>query len=498
MPVVCYLVADLLSRVSCCRNQTDQNVSAIRFQQRGITRYLVFATVSLSLLMTGVAGTSIAVALEAIRAFFGTSVILVGWVIAIFQLGLTASMPVIGKISDVLGRRLTFMACVGLYTIGSAMAALSPNIGLLIAARFLQALGGGGFLPSAVGIVAEEFPQSRQRAVGFFSSIFPIGQIVGPVIGGWLIHSFGWSSVFWVNVPLGLLVLVLAWVLLPAGTPRKGHIDLKGAGLLSSSLASLMGGLSLIAYAETIELRVLVGVLLGASLFLLLSFLRHEATATEPIMELDILRRRPFVAANIYNVIFGAGIIGVISLVPLFAVNAYGMTYLESGLIMVPRGVAMMVTSFLVSILMMRLGYRWPILVGTCLAALSLVALSLRPDQLAMLGSGLDSIAMLSLILLVMGVGVGMAAPASNNACIELMPERVATITGVRGMFRQAGSAVSVTVATLTLHQSTTITAGFQLVFIALAVALFASIPAILIMPKSPKTVASRGDAGSA
>jgi MFS family permease len=98
---------------------------------RRVSRYFVFATVSLSLLMTGVAGTSIAVALEAIRSSFDASVILVGWVIAIFQLGLTASMPVVGKISDVLGRRLTFMACVGLYTAGSAMAALSPNIGLL-------------------------------------------------------------------------------------------------------------------------------------------------------------------------------------------------------------------------------------------------------------------------------------------------------------------------------------------------------------------------------
>ena len=431
---------------------------------RGISRYLIFATVSLSLLMTGVAGTSIAVALEAIRSSFDASVILVGWVIAIFQLALTASMPVVGKISDVLGRRFTFMACVGLYIVGSVMAALSPNIGFLIASRFVQALGGGGFLPSAVGIVAEEFPQARQRAVGFFSSIFPVGQIVGPVIGGWLIHAFGWSAIFWVNVPIGLLVLVLAWVLLPAGTRRPGHIDLKGAGLLSSSLATLMGGLSFIGYAETAEMKVVVGTLLGASGALLWLFLRHETSAREP-------------------------------LVPLFAINVYGMSYLESGLIMVPRGIAMMGTSFVVSLLMMRLGYRWPILIGTSLAAVCLVVLSLEPALLTMLWRGCDSTTSLSLVLLVMGIGVGMAAPASNNACIELMPERVATITGVRGMFRQAGSAVSVTIATLALHQSPTIGAGFQIVFIALAAALLATIPAILIMPKSPKAIVSRGRA---
>ena len=453
---------------------------------RRVSRYLVFGTVSLALLMTGIAGTSIAVGLEAIRSSFDVSVVLAGWVIAIFQLTLTASMPVVGKISDVLGRRTTFMGCVVLYTVGSAMAALSPSVGWLIASRLIQALGGGGFLPSAVGIVAEEFPHSRQRAIGFFSSIFPIGQIVGPVIGGWLIHSFGWSAIFWVNVPTGILVLVLAWILLPAGARGRGHIDLQGAGLLSGSLAALMSALSFVAYAETAQMWTFVAVLLAASVALLLLFLRHETREKDPIMDLDILRKRPFIAANIYNMVFGAGIIGIMSLIPLFAVNVYGMSYLESGLILVPRGAAVTATSLMVSLLLMRLGYRWPILFGTCLAALSLVLLSLESHQLAILVGDLDSTTALTLILLLMGIGVGMAAPAANNACIELMPERVATITGVRGMFRQAGGAVSVTVATVVLHESATMAAGFRIIFIALAVALLATIPAILAMPRSP------------
>ncbi len=189
-------------------------------------RYLIFTTVSLGLLLTGIAGTSIAVALDSIRSSFGISVILAGWVIAIFQLALTASMPIVGKVSDVLGRRRTFMACLVFYIVGSVMAALSPNVWLLIGSRLIQALGAGGFMPSAVGIVAEVFPHSRQRAIGFFSSIFPIGQIVGPVVGGWLIDVFTWRAIFWVNVPTGLLVLVLAWRLIPVGARREGHIDL--------------------------------------------------------------------------------------------------------------------------------------------------------------------------------------------------------------------------------------------------------------------------------
>ncbi len=99
-------------------------------------------------------------------------------------------------------------------------------------------------------------------------------------------------------------------------------------------------------------------------------FLRHEATTKDPIVDLEILRGKPFVAANIYNIIFGAGVIGVMSLIPLFAVSVYGVSYLESGLILVPRAAGMFIASLVVSLFMMRLGYRWPIIVGTTLAAI--------------------------------------------------------------------------------------------------------------------------------
>ncbi len=454
-------------------------------------RYLIFATVSLGLLLTGIAGTSIAVALDSIRSYFGISVILAGWVIAVFQLALTASMPIVGKVSDVLGRRRTFMACLVFYIVGSVMAALSANVWLLIASRLIQALGAGGFMPSAVGIVAEVFPQSRQRAIGFFSSIFPIGQIVGPVVGGWLVHLYTWRAIFWVNVPTGLVVLVLAWILLPRGARRQGHIDFMGAALIAATLASLMGALSLMAYATTATMWTTIGALFAATVVLTVVFVRHESATSTPIVDLEILRKRPFVAANVYNFVYGAGVIGIMSLIPLFAINVYGVSYFESGLILVPRAIGMMATSFIVSILLVRLGYRWPIIIGTVLAAASLFALSLNPEQLMTLGSGLDNTTLLALILLLMGIGVGIASPASNNACIELMPDRAATITGIRGMFRQAGGAVSITIATLVLHESNSIGSGFQVVFIGLVIALLATIPVIFAMPRSPTSLDS-------
>jgi len=454
--------------------------------RQSVSQYLIFITVSLALFLAGIAGTSVAIALEPIRTSFGVSVVLVGWVIGIYQLALTASMPVVGKISDVIGRKPTYVSCVGLFVAGSLGSALAPNIFVLIACRFVQALGGGGFMPAAVGIVADEFPNSRQKAIGLFSSIFPIGQIVGPVLGGWLVGSFGWRAAFWFNVPVGLFVLVLALSLLRVSSGRKKSIDLAGAVLLVACLSCVMCALSLMAYAESTPMWLLVGLLLTASVVIGVVFVRHESGVPDAIVDLEILKERPFIAANLYNFIYGAGVVGIMSLIPMFAVAVYGISYLESGLILIPRAIGMFITSFTCSMLMMRWGYRWPIVFGTLLAIVSLLLLGLEPGSLKILGGDLSGIVILTLIMLIMGLGVGLAAPASNNACIELMPHRAATITGIRGMFRQAGGAVSITVATLVMQQMNDLAAGFQVVFIGLAIVMLATFPAIFMMPGSP------------
>ena len=124
--------------------------------------------------------------------------------LSIYQIASTIVMPLVGKLSDIIGRKLTFILCLLMYILGSFLSAIAPTIEVLIIARFIQAIGGGGFMPSAVGIAAEEFPESRQKAIGLFSSIFPIGQILGPNLGGWLVSILGWKSVFWINIPFVL------------------------------------------------------------------------------------------------------------------------------------------------------------------------------------------------------------------------------------------------------------------------------------------------------
>ncbi len=450
-----------------------------------MSRYFVFATVILSLLLYSISMTAPAVAFPLITSSFDSSLVLAGWVLSIYQLAATAAMPLAGKAGDMLGGKLAFMISLILFTAGSLFCAIAPNIYLLILFRFIQAIGGGSFLPLAAGIVADEFPKARQQAIGLFSSILPLGSIIAPNLGGWMAESFGWRSVFWLNVPLGAIVLAASAWLLRATRKEGGHMDLAGAGFFTGSLFAFMAGLSEMGDRENQWSWILSGLLLAAGIVLIIAFLRHERQVKDPIIDLEVFTERPFIAANIYNFVLGTCIFGAMSFIPLYGVSLYGMSTLGSGFVLTPRSVGMMATSTVTSIFLVRWGYRRPILIGTATVIVSLLLLGIEPKGLNILGIELSSTMLLLAIMFLSGIGMGLAAPAANNACIELMPHRVATITGVRGMFRQTGGAIGIAISSLLLESINNMARGFTVVFIGLSVLLLMTIPAIFAMPRA-------------
>jgi EmrB/QacA subfamily drug resistance transporter len=442
-----------------------------------LRRYLVFILISITLILSAIGATSVSVAFPSITQYYKVSLVIAGWIIVIYQLALTVVMPLVGKVSDAWGRKFTFILCLLFFTAGSFLCAISPNIYILIVSRLLQALGGGGFMPIATGLVADMFPEARQKMIGFLSSIFPIGQIIGPNLGGWLVSAYGWQSVFWINIPFGILIFLAILILLKpdAKKEQKTEIDFKGSLILGVAVASFLVSLSVLgdALGKGIVWALLLGVI--ALVFIIL-FVRHEKNVSNPIIELEILREKPFMAANIFNFFYGMAFIGIMSLIPAYAVEVYHMTILESGLLLTPRSVGMVLASFITSVYLVKWGYRWPMVVGTIGAVLGLFLLSIE----------FANTFWLYLIMLALGIAAGVTAPASNNACIELMPERVSTITGVRGMFRQLGGAISVNIATLIINLSPNPFYGFRIVFIGLSLLLLLTFPAIWVMPSSP------------
>jgi EmrB/QacA subfamily drug resistance transporter len=449
--------------------------------------------VSLSLLLSAISGTAIAVAFPVITSSFDASLVLAGWVLSIYQLVSTAAMPLAGKASDVFGKKFTFIISLLFFTIGSVLCAIAPNIQLLILFRFIQGIGGGGFLPTAAGIVAETFPRSRQQLIGLFTSIFPIGQIIGPNIGGWLVTAYGWRSVFWFNVPLGIITLIVSAVLIKSGKREEGHIDLKGTGLFTGAIFAFLAGLSFIGNTSTGVSWPLSALLLAVGIALMIAFIRHVNRAENPIIDREVLRGKPFMAANIYNFIYGASVFGIMSFVPLYVVSIYGMTVFESGLILTPRSVSMMIASTVTSFSLLRWGYRRPMVVGTIVIVLSLFLLGIESPGFTLLGAQVGIAALLVGVMFLLGLGMGVAAPAANNACIELMPNRVASITGVRGMFRMSGGAIGIAIISLLLNNIGSMARGFTIAFFGLAIVTLAVSPLIFAMPEAPGIIGGEG-----
>jgi EmrB/QacA subfamily drug resistance transporter len=450
-----------------------------------VTRYFVFGVTSLSFLLVAISGTTVSVAFPVITSEFHVSLILASWVLGINQLMATAFMPLGGKAGEIWGTKRVYLISIVVFTVGSLICALTPDIWVLIFGRFLQAIGLGTILPLATSIVSEAFPESRQQAIGFFSTILPIGNIIGPNIGGWMVESFGWRSTFWLNIPLGIIVIIVSLKLLKSGKGQGGQLDLLGTGYFTGSLSSFLIALNTLGNIQSGVSWLLPIALVIASAVLMLAFLRREKRIENPVIDLQLIVKKPFLAANIFNLFYGTAALGVMNFIPLYATSVYGMSTMASGFILTPRSVGTVIASIVTSLYLPKWGYRGPMLVGTGIIVLSLFLLGFEPSGINISGIHLSGTFIIGALLFLAGVGMGITAPAANNACIDLLPEHVGTITGLRGMFRQSGSAISIAVTSLALESSAAMSRGFSIVYFGMGIVMLMTIPVVFAMPKS-------------
>jgi EmrB/QacA subfamily drug resistance transporter len=398
-------------------------------------------------------------------------------------------MPLMGNLSDTFGRKKVYLISLVFFTASSLACGLAPNIYCLVAFRFLQGIGGASFLPTAAGIVTDQFPEHRERAIGLFTSIFPIGGIIGPNLGGWIVSRYSWRYIFYINLPIGITLIVLIMILLEdTEILSRPHIDWLGASFFFGAILFLMLGLNLVAENLSLSTLLLTGVFLIVSLSFLCLFLRQEKKDSNPILDMALLRSTPFVAANLYNTMVGVGILGVFAFIPLYATSVHKLSTLVSGMILTPRSLGVIAASTTTSFLLKRWGYRRPMVLGLTIMSIATILLGGEGFQLfRMTGIHLGVAEILAVLVMISGIGVGIAIPASNNACIELMPDRVATITGLRGMFRSVGGAIGISLITIILHLSSTPAQGFRITFISFGLGLLFTIPLAFLMPTGKK-----------
>jgi MFS family permease len=357
---------------------------------------------------------------------------------------------------------------------------LVGNIYLLVGVRAAQAVGGAGFTPSATGIVVDHFGTARDKALGLFGSIFPIGAAIGPILGGVLIAAWSWRGIFLVNVPIGTLLVALSFRYVPRYVVdrgrRAGRVDLTGVALLGVGvLASMIGTVRLGdaggVYSASFAAPEAVAVLM------LGLFVRHIRRHADPLISLRLLAGRGFGAVNLINFLYGGAVTGLASLVPLYATERYGLSALASGTLLTGRGAAVIVLSSLAVVFLRRSGYRRPMFVGFILIAAGMLALTVSP-------LGVPAYAWLAAAAALTGIGAGWSNPATRNASLQLAPQESASIAALRSVSRRLGMIASVTVTTALLAQTGHPAHAMAYIFAVFALVLLAVVPFVVRVPE--------------
>jgi EmrB/QacA subfamily drug resistance transporter len=437
-------------------------------------RHVVFAVVAIGLFMASMDQTIVATGLNAIQTDLGAELTWSGWTITIYSLGQIIAMPMAGKLGDHFGRKKVFLIAVVVFTAASLACGFANNIYVLVALRAVQALGGGAFMPSATGIIADHYGSQRDRAVGMFTSIFPIGGILGPILGGVFVTYSSWRTIFFVNVPIGIVLLILGWRLIGETTRKPAErMDLRGLFLLATLMLTGMYGLTNLDDGLTSP-WFLGPVLVAAAVSVL--FVRHTVRASTPFIPMRLLRGKGFGAMNVLNLLFGGAAIGFGALVPLYAEERFHLDALAAGTLLTARGAGVILVAALAVLTLRRLGCRVPMVVGFGLIATGFVLMAVPPPNT-------NGYLWLMMAAGITGVGMGVSVPAANNAGLQLAPDQISSIAGLRGMFRQSGSIIAVSVMTAVAANSASPAMAQAHGFVVLSVLMVAAVPLIFTIP---------------
>jgi len=300
------------------------------------------------------------------------------WVVTAYMLSATASTPLWGKISDLYGRKPLFQLAIVTFLVGSLLAGLSQNIEQLIAFRAIQGLGGGGLMALAMATIGDVIPpRERGRYQGYFAAVFGTSSVLGPVLGGWFADGPGWQWIFFMNIPIGLLALVVTSAALKMPHVRRNHsIDYLGAAVVVASVSSFLLYTAWAGPDHGWTSPLGIG-LLVAGVVLAVAFVAVENRAAEPIIPMRLFSNSIFSIANIFGFMIGIAMFGSMIFIPVYLQVVNGLSPTKSGLAMVPMVIGIFSTSITAGQLMSRNGrYKiFPIL-GAAVVIVALVMLS--------------------------------------------------------------------------------------------------------------------------
>ena len=410
----------------------------------------IMSGLMLGLLLASLDQTIVSTALPTISRDFHR-LDLYSWVVTAYLLTTTASTPLYGKIGDQFGRKRIFQIAIVIFLIGSALSGLAQNMYQLIIFRGVQGLGAGGLLTLALAIVGDVIPPvDRGRYQGYFGAVFGVSSVIGPLIGGFLVDQASWRWVFYVNLPVGAVALiVINRVLQLDQVSRRSRVDVLGALLIVSGVS-----LFLVAVQNAGSAAKLTGssVLFGiVGIALIGVFVWWERRAPEPIVPLKLFRIRVFTVSNVLGFITGTVMFGALLFLPLYFQTVRKISPTFSGLRLLPMLVGMLSMSILSGRIISRRGrYRWSVIAGTAILAVGIGMMGLIRVNTAEW--------IIALMLLIIGIGLGLFMQVLVLVVQNAVPrENLGAGTAAVTFFRTLGGAIGAAVlgAVLVLQEKT-------------------------------------------
>ncbi|MEW6183348.1 MAG: MDR family MFS transporter [Bacillota bacterium] len=371
---------------------------------------------------------------------------LFAWVFSVYLLTSAVTTPVYGKLADLFGRRLVFAWGTGIFLLGSALCGLSQDMVQLVLFRAVQGLGAGAVLPVTITIIGDIFTmEQRARMQGLFSSVWGISAIIGPALGGLIVDYLDWRWVFYVNIPLGVVSIILLLVFLQEEKHHvKPKLDYHGALTLTMGVGALLFALLQGGVYLPWRSPVILGLFALAAVSLA-GFIRAERRAVEPMLPLSLFNERIITVAVVGNFLAGAVMIGASSYIPLFMQGVLGGTAINAGAALAPMSIGWPLGSVICGRLLLRVGYKRMVVLGMIFqvaAALMMLSLGVATPHYFVLA-----------VSFVMGLGLGFCSTAFIvfvQAAVEWRRRGVAT-AAVQFM-RTLGSTVGVAVTGAALN----------------------------------------------
>jgi EmrB/QacA subfamily drug resistance transporter len=403
-------------------------------------RLLVLAICCMSLFIVGLDVTIVNIALPSIKNDLHASVSGLQWTLDAYTVVLASLLMLSGSTADRVGRRRTFQTGLVIFTAGSLLCSLAPGLGWLIAFRAVQAVGGSMLNPVAMSIITNTFtdPRERARAIGVWGGVIGISLALGPVIGGGLVESVGWRSIFWINIPVGLAAVVLSARFVPESkAARARRLDPVGQVLVIAVLASLTyaiieGPKSGFASAQTLGLFAFCAACL-------IALVVYERRRLEPLVEVRLFRSAPFSGATAIAVLAFASLGGFLFLNTLYLQDVRGLSAFHAGIYTLPMAGMTMICAPISGRLVASRGPRLPLVAaGVAITVATLMLTRIEADT---------SLAWLFTAYTIFGFGFGLVnAPITNTAVSGLPREQAGVAAAFASTSRQIGSTLGVAV----------------------------------------------------